>query len=231
MIELRKFQSNSARLIAERYAFYANHPDRPRKGTKARPFFQALSALTGAGKTPILAQAVSLVRAHHTREPIVFWISKAKSVVGQTYTNFSEGGKYSHIVDEFTVVNVANLTPALIADGTSPILIVATTGLFNNKDQAEGALNIYKKGQDKFGETTPWARLIARDDGTGRRPLIIVYDEGHNLSPQQAEILSELEPRRIFVGQRDPHDACQFPKVRRPADPVMGGRGAGQRGV
>jgi type III restriction enzyme len=37
-------------------------------------------------------------------------------------------------------------------------------------------------------------RLIARKTGAKRRPLLIVYDEGHNLSEQQTEILSELEP-------------------------------------
>ena len=81
MLELKVFQSDSAKTMAARYAFFANHPDRPRKGSKARPFFQALSALTGAGKTPILAQAVALMRGHFGTEPIVLWMSKAKSVV------------------------------------------------------------------------------------------------------------------------------------------------------
>ena len=101
MLELKVFQSKCAKLMADRYAFYANHPERPRKGTKARPFFQSLSALTGAGKTPILAQAVMLARAHFGVEPIVLWMSKAKSVVAQTFANFSGGGKYSDIIDGF----------------------------------------------------------------------------------------------------------------------------------
>jgi type III restriction enzyme len=74
LLELKVFQSESAKTIADRYAFFANHPDRPRKGNKPRPFFQALSALTGAGKTPVLAQAVMLMRAHFCAEPIVLWI-------------------------------------------------------------------------------------------------------------------------------------------------------------
>jgi hypothetical protein len=32
MLELKVFQSDSAKTIADRYAFFANHPDRPRKG-------------------------------------------------------------------------------------------------------------------------------------------------------------------------------------------------------
>lgn len=194
MFELKIFQSESANLISARYAYYANHGDRPRKGNKPRPFFQALSALTGAGKTPILAQAVALMRSHFASEPIVFWMSKAKSVVAQTYNNFTSGGKYSGILDGFRVINIPQLTPVGIEDGTTPLIIMATTGLFNNKDQSEGALNIYKRDVDLFGDKSPWERLIERKCNDGRRPLLIVYDEGHNLSEQQTELLAELEP-------------------------------------
>ena len=193
LLELKVFQSESAKTIADRYVFFGNHPDRPRKGHKPRPFFQALSALTGAGKTPILAQAVSLMRGHFGTEPIVLWMSKARSVVAQTYTNFS-GGKYTDLVDGFRVVHIQHMSPTLIADGAMPLLLMTTTGLFNNKEQSEGTLNIYKKDNDLFGDHSPWDRLIERLSGTERRPLIIVYDEGHNLSEQQTELLSELEP-------------------------------------
>lgn len=194
MLELKVFQSEAAKSISDRYAFFANHPDRPRKGKKPRAFFQALSALTGAGKTPILAQSVALMRAHFGCEPIVFWMSKAKSVVAQTYANFSSGGKYSEIIDGFRVINVSQLSPTLISDSSTPLMVMATTGLFNNKDQSDGALNIYKRDQDRFGDKSPWERLIERADLGKRRPLLIVYDEGHNLSEQQTELLAELEP-------------------------------------
>ncbi len=194
MFELKVFQAESAKLISDRYAFYANHQFRPRKGNRPRPYFQALSALTGAGKTPILAQAVALMRGHFDSEPIVFWMSKAKSVVAQTYTNFSVGGKYSDIIDGFRVITVSQLKPSLIADSSTPLVIMATTGLFNNRGQSEGALNIYKRDADLFGDQSPWDRLIERADNGKRRHLLIVYDEGHNLSEQQTELLSELEP-------------------------------------
>jgi type III restriction enzyme len=193
-LELKVFQSDSAKLMSERFAFFANHPDRPRKGNKPRPFFQALSALTGAGKTPILAQAVALMRGYFAAEPIVLWMSRAKSVVAQTYTNFSAGGKYSEIIEGFRVITTASLAPQLISDGSTPLVVMTTTGLFNNKDQSEGNLNIYQPDNDLFGEKSPWQRLIERAHNGKRRPLIIVYDEGHNLSEQQTEILSELEP-------------------------------------
>lgn len=193
MLELKRFQNESAKLISDRYSFFASHPERPRKGSWPRPFFQALSALTGAGKTPILAQAVAHMRMHFSAEPIVLWMSKAKSVVAQTYTNFSPGGKYHEILEGFRVINMSDLKPVLISDSTTPLIVMTTTGLFNNKDQAEGALNIYKRDQDEFGNRSPWERLIERADNGTRRPFIIVYDEGHNLSEQQTELLAELE--------------------------------------
>jgi type III restriction enzyme len=199
MFDLKIFQSESAALMSARYAYFANHPDRPRKGNRPRPFFQALSALTGAGKTPILAEAVSQMRTHLTSEPIIFWMSKAKSVVAQTYTNFSAGGKYSSLVEDFRVVNVSELTPKYIEDGTTPLIILATTGLFNNKEQSEGSLNIYKQDKDLFGNQSPWERLISRKAEGRRRPLFIVYDEGHNLSEQQTNILAELEPEAYLL--------------------------------
>lgn len=194
MLELKVFQSTAAKLISERFAFYAGHPDRPRKGKQARPYFQALSALTGAGKTPILADAVTRMRAHFQSEPIVLWMSKARSVIGQTHANFLEGGKYSHLVEGFRVIPIGDITPALLCDPTTPLLITTTTGLFNNKEQAEGSLHIYKRDKDTFGDESPWERLISRLGAGTRRPLIVVYDEGHNLSEQQADILAELQP-------------------------------------
>lgn len=193
MLELMRFQNESAKLISDRYAFFANHPERPRRGNWPRPYFQALSALTGAGKTPILAQAVAHMRMHFSSEPIVLWMSKARSVVAQTFTNFSPGGKYHEILEGFRVINIQDLKPALITDNSMPLLVMTTTGLFNNKDQAEGALNIYKRDQDVFGNQSPWERLIERSNEGKRRPFIIVYDEGHNLSEQQTDILAELE--------------------------------------
>lgn len=199
MFELKSFQTESAKLMADRYLMFANHQDRPKKGNKPRPFFQALSAITGAGKTPILAEAVARIRLTMEIEPIVFWMSKAKSVVAQTYANFSSGGKYFNILDGFQVITVPELTPWGITDGSTPLIVMATTGLFNNKEQSEGVLNIYKRDQDLFGDQSPWERLIERQANGKRRPLLIVYDEAHNLSEQQTEILAELEPEGYLV--------------------------------
>ena len=218
LLELKPFQVKAAEFIAARYAFFINHPDRPWfKANKPRPFYQALSAITGAGKTPILAEAVSLMTLHMPVQPIVFWMSRAKSVVGQTYNNFIDGGKYSELVDGFNVLRAGDLEPAVIADGSRGLLVLATTGLFNNKEQSDGKLNIYKRDEDLFGKESAWERLIARDAGGKRRPLVVVYDEGHNLSDQQTAILSELEPDAYLLASATLQLPTSFDKaVRRP---------------
>lgn len=188
-----KFQNDAALQIARRYAFFANHDQRPGTRRLAAPFFQALSALTGAGKTPILAEAVALIRNELQSEPIVLWMSKARSVVTQTFNNFN-GGKYAQLIEGFQVCTIKELTPKKVEDSSTPLLVLTTTGLFNNKDQAEGDLRIYRTAQDSQGTKSMWQRLIDRNDGHARRPLIIVYDEAHNLSEQQTEILRELQP-------------------------------------
>jgi type III restriction enzyme len=188
-----KFQNDAARQIANRYAFFANHDARPGTRRASSPFLQALSALTGAGKTPILAETVTLIRNQLQSEPIILWMSKARSVVTQTYNNFN-GGKYAALIEGFEVCMIKDLTSGMVSDSRAPLLILTTTGLFNNKDQADGGLRIYRPGEDSQGGKSMWQRLIERNDDRGRRPLIIVYDEAHNLSEQQTDILRELEP-------------------------------------
>lgn len=188
-----KFQNEAALQISRRYAFFANHDLRPGTRRLSDPFFQALSALTGAGKTPILAEAVTLIRNELKGEPIVLWMSKARSVVTQTFNNFN-GGKYAPLIEGFHVCTIKDLKPNMVEDCRMPLLVLTTTGLFNNKDQAEGDLRIYRAAQDSQGGKSMWQRLIDRNDGNARRPLIIVYDEAHNLSEQQTDILHELQP-------------------------------------
>ncbi len=198
-IQLLPFQVRASQQITNRYLKLAGDPKRPseHKGWDV-PFYQALSALTGAGKTPILADAICQIRTTTPIQPIVLWISKAKAVIDQTFANFEPGGKYNHLIDAFTVIYLAQLTPDKIEDGTTPFIALATVGTFNQKDKGDGTLTVHKTDEDS-GDTSLWEALTARDVSGQRRPLIIVYDEGHNLSDQQTDLLLELEPDAILV--------------------------------
>jgi type III restriction enzyme len=200
MIELLPFQIRASQQIVNRYLKLQADPKRPAEHRSWDvPFYQALSALTGGGKTPTLADAVVQMRTASPLEPIVLWISKAKAVVDQTFANFCAGGKYAHLISPFEPVYLSQITPMQIKDATTPFLALTTVGTFNQKDRADGTLLVHKAADDS-GDVSLWDELIKRQSAGGaRRPLIIVYDEGHNLSDQQTDLLLELEPEAILV--------------------------------
>jgi len=83
-------------------------------------------------------------------------------------------------------------------DARTPRLLLATTGSFNQKDKGDGTLRVHKQADDTLPGPL-WEALRARKVDGKRRPLIIVYDEGHNLTDQQTELLLELEPEALLV--------------------------------
>lgn len=199
--DLLPFQAHAADQIAQRYGLLMTDPRRPMEYAGwPTPYYQALAALTGSGKTPVLADSVTQIRNAMVSEPIVLWISKSRAVVGQTLANFEPGGKYETLIEGFVVTSLAELTADIIQDESQPVIALATVGSFNQKDKGDGTLKVHKLAQDS-GQAPLWAMLAERKapSSTTRRPLIIVYDEGHNLSDQQTDLLLELEPDVILV--------------------------------
>lgn len=198
-IELLEFQQIAADTIASRFAELLNDPNAPTMTRQWDTFFyQALSSLTGSGKTPILADAVSQMRAHLTSEPLVLWVSKHRVVVDQTLVNFQAGGKYEHLIEGFITSRLSELRAEGLNDAATPRLLLATSGSFNQKEKGDGTLRVHKQADDTLPGPL-WEALRARTSGGKRRPLIIVYDEGHNLSDQQTDLLLDLEPEALLV--------------------------------
>lgn len=195
-LSLLPFQARSSLQIVERFGLLAADKRRPMEYMGwATPFYQALASLTGSGKTAILADTVSLMRATMPIEPIVLWISKSKAVVDQTYTNFETGGKYAHLISQFVVGYLSQATVAQIHDDTQALLLLTTVGSFNQKSKSDGKLKVHQKDEDQ-NDGALWEILADRKAASNqhRRPLIVVYDEAHNLSDQQTNLLLELEP-------------------------------------
>jgi type III restriction enzyme len=203
MISLLPFQIEAATTIADRYRSFVTDPERPAKrGYGPLPFYQSLQALTGSGKTPILADCVAQMRTAHPIEPIVLWISKAKVVVEQTLANFVDGGKYHHLIDRYTAMALPDCLPGHVEDASQGLILLGTVGTFNSKER--GDRRIFEVQQDKGGLSL-WDALIRRETVEGvKRPLFIVYDEGHNLTDQQANLLLELKPEAIVVATATP---------------------------
>lgn len=201
MIELLDFQEAAANEIAERVVAYIGAPVRVGRGSKQRqvPLLQLLNSITASGKTLILADAVSAIAARLPLKPVVLWLSKASVVVSQSYANLAAGGAYHDLLDNFNVQTLADYDEAELRSSADSFLFFATVGTFNQEKKGAGTLNVFKTAVDKsaIDETSgsTWDSLKLRPDGKGyRRPLIVVYDEAHNLSDQQTALLLELEP-------------------------------------
>lgn len=196
MLSLFQFQEVAAATISSHVSEYLDAPARTTVNKKPHdpPFFQALSALTGAGKTVILAEAVSQISDTMPVKPIIMWLSRGKVVVRQTFVNLSSGGKYHHLLDGMTVEALANYKPEIVSESDRPLVYFATVGTFNQRDKESGTLLIHKSDVDNM-EASIWEAIRTRTDSAGnRRPLVVVYDEAQNLSNQQTELLLELEP-------------------------------------
>lgn len=131
--------------------------------------------------------------------PVVLWISKGRVIVSQTYANLQDGGKYRHLIEGFAIHLLSEFDPSEVEEAVAPSLYFATVGTFNQKDKESGALRIFASDIDTADVST-WSSLSSRETQDGyRRPLLIVYDEGHNLSDQQTALLLELEPDALLV--------------------------------
>jgi type III restriction enzyme len=196
-MELFPFQVAASTEIAERFAAYAQDPLTITR-TREVPFYQNLNSITGSGKTLILADAIVQIRSHLSVEPIVLWLSKGKVVVWQTYANLSSG-KYAELTSGFTVKPLMECKQSDIENPSSGLLLVATVGKFNQRDKEEGDRKIYQLALD-IADMSLWDMLKKRRDSERRRrPFIVVYDEGHNLSNQQTDLLMQLEPNALIA--------------------------------
>jgi len=221
MIQLFEFQQKAADSVAERLLDYVQDPVvvGTAKHPKSIPFFQALASITASGKTVILADVVSTVGAALGVPPVVLWLSKGKVVVEQSFVNLMSGGKYHHLLGDAVVEALADYDATEVEESDKTNVFFATVGTFNQKDKEDGSLRIYRSEIDTAEQST-WDVLKARPHRDGvRRPLIVVYDEAHNLSDQQTDLLMELEPDAFLLASatmRLPRAlACQVDELRR----------------
>lgn len=211
-IELFQFQQDAASQMADRYVTYTAEPIvMGRRGnTREVPFYQALSSITGSGKTAILAQAVSEIVAFSEVPPVILWLSKGKVVVQQSYANLADGGKYDHLLSGVTVRLLSEYDPQDVANSTEALLYFATVGTFNQRDRENSNLKIFALDTDDI-ESTRWEALKVRETAEGqRRPLVVVYDEAQNLSDQQTTLLLEQHPSVFLLASATLRFPAQF---------------------
>jgi len=200
-VTLLDFQTSASELMANRVIEYMAAPISMGRGMELHrvPFLQALNSITASGKTLILADAVSAIAQRTVPKPIVLWLSKASVVVAQSYANLAPGGSYHDLLDNFEVRTLSDYSEEDLATSASSFLYFATVGTFNQRQRADSALNVFKSAIDDAAAST-WESLKLRPDENGfRRPLFVLYDEAHNLSDQQTELLLELDPDAFLL--------------------------------
>jgi type III restriction enzyme len=191
-IELLDFQQEAAaRLLDAAVTYFTGGPDI--SGGRPVPFVGQLKAVTGAGKTPILADVVGRLKP-----AIILWTTKFGAVVDQTVSNLL--GKYRHLLGkgDVEIINFSEVTsPAqweyLIERQDGLTVLVSTVAMWNSSEKDE-RLNVHRPCPD-WGDRTRWDRLKL----DRKRPLWVVYDEAHNTTTDQVELLDDLNPAGFFV--------------------------------
>jgi type III restriction enzyme len=195
-MKLFPFQEAAVIEIRDKFLQYIAAPNMT-KG-KEDPFVQFLRAITGAGKTPILASSISDMSQAYDIAPVILWTSKTIAVVGQTLSNFDNGGKYYSLIPGFTVKDISAVQIADVIDKTNKLIITSTVASFNRASK-EG-LNVFNPQTDHSGNISLWDALSRRNG----KPLFIVYDEGHNTTDNQIDLLFELEPDAVLLASATP---------------------------
>jgi len=205
VIELFDFQQQAVAQITDRFVDYMGR--RPGKVVGAKvtytPFYQALASITASGKTVIMAETVAQLLPALPLKPIVIWLSKGRVVVDQTLANLA--GKYRHLLAGYEDVRLlADYDRSDVEDESLALIYLATVGTFNQRSKDKGSLKLFQSDIDNAPQST-WDALKGRRtaDGT-RRPLLIVYDEAHNLTDQQTTLLLELEPDALLLSSATP---------------------------
>lgn len=173
----------------------------PRYGATIIPFLGQLRAVTGSGKTPILAEVVGGLG-----HAVVLWTTRSSAVVEQTFTHLT--GRYGPLLPANT--RVLRDIPSqvvwrdLLDSKVGLTIWVLTVASWNEAeaggDDSEARLRLRREHPDWAGAGSPWDQL--RDSLS--RPLWIVSDESHNQSTAQLDQLAGLEPAGFFMASATP---------------------------
>lgn len=198
--DLKPFQLKAAGELAKMLATYPNPPFQKKFDSdtgEPYPFLCRLKAITGSGKTPMLALcAASLENA------IILWTTNRGAVISQTAANLSAGGRYAELLPEDTqVFDLADLSATdwsdIVSAKTGLTIVLSTVAAYN---QDGDKLKVHQPR----GDTSHWKMLAGRGIDGRHRDLYIIYDEGHGATEKQFRKLTELNPRALILASASP---------------------------
>lgn len=205
-IELKPFQVEAASTIVNFISQYSSSSEdavHNRKTGKLEPFVCQLKAITGAGKTPMLAQV-----AQQLGNSIILWTTNRGAIIEQTLFNFRSGGKYHELLpagtDVYKLGDMSDTDWASVMEAKTGIsLLVATVASFN---QDGDKLRIHKASAN--AGASRWEMLSGDSNKLGfrKRTLYIFYDEGHGATESQFARLTSLRPQAFILAS-----AAEFP--------------------
>jgi type III restriction enzyme len=200
---LLPFQEEAAhglRTGALRWIAYSAQHGPPKYGATRIPFLGQLRAVTGSGKTPVLAETIGGLG-----DAVVLWTTRASAVVEQTFANLN--GRYRGLLPPGAQIIRDVPSQAVwreLIDGSTGLTIWVLTVASWNEAEAEtngnARLRLRRPQPDWAGEGSPWEQLRDRLE----RPLWVVSDESHNQSAVQLDQLAALGPKGFFMASATP---------------------------
>ena len=192
---LKPFQLRAAGELSQMLATYPGAPFKKRFDPETGcllPFLCRLRAITGSGKTPMLALCGQKIA-----NAIILWTTNRGGVISQTATNLSAGGKYATLLPEdVQILELSDLSSSdwseVCGRKTGLTIILSTVALFNREGEV---LNVHKER----GGTSNWEMLSGTGPDGRHRPLYVIYDEAHGGTKAQFTRLTELNPRAFIL--------------------------------
>ncbi|GAP61377.1 type III restriction enzyme, res subunit [Arthrobacter sp. Hiyo1] len=204
LFEFQEIAAEKLRAAALNWVSHSIAHGVPRYGSQAIPFVGQLRAVTGSGKTPMLADVISGLG-----DGVVIWTSKSAAVVEQTYRNLR--GRYRSLLPAQNVRIMREIPSQadwqhFLTASKGLTIWVLTTAAWNEAEAANAGgdinarLSLHRPQPDWSGSTSPWELMRTEL----QRPLWIVSDESHNQSSTQLEILANLGPIGFFLASATP---------------------------
>jgi type III restriction enzyme len=201
--KLKAFQLKASGALTQMLSTFPAAPYRPvydRNTAQILPFLCRLKAITGSGKTPMLALTVASLR-----DAIVLWTTNRGAIISQTHTKLSNGGAYSPLLPEDSDVKIlSSLTDSdwdnVINSRSGLTILLGTVALFNRDDESKEGLNLHKLRNG----TSYWQMLAGKSGDARQRDLYIIYDEAHGSTNAQFNLLTELNPRAFILASASP---------------------------